>query len=146
VVLCRRTIFLCHTAPDPSAEQVGRTEFIDLAQLYTSLPPRLQAAADRTTVTRRGAGDRPNFVTARRAVNTSSLVRVHPVTGHRSVWGSPGHFRPGTEYTGVPAATLEELLAALDPAQGQELSPHERFVLRYGYEVGDVVMWDNYSL
>ena len=140
------TIFLCHTAPKPTAAQRGQTEFIDLAQLYSSLPTDLQRAADEITVTR--AGDRaPGFITARRAVNTSPLVRVHPATGRRALWGSPGYFRPGTAYSGtVSDGTLNALLRATDPVQGAELSAHDRFVLRYGYEKGDLVMWDNYSV
>ena len=49
-------------------------------------------------------------------------------------------------YSGVPTETLQELLTALDPAQGEEVTPHKRFVLRHSYEQGDVVLWDNYSL
>jgi alpha-ketoglutarate-dependent taurine dioxygenase len=143
-----RTIFLCHTAPTPTAQQSGQTEFIDLAQLYSSLPAPLQRVADETIVTRRGkTKDTPGFVTANRAVNRSPLVRVHPSTGRRALWGSPGYFRPGTEYsTTVSDQGLNALLAAVDPVQGAERSTHDRFVLRHGYERGDVVMWDNYSV
>ena len=42
-------------------------------------------------------------------------------------------------------AQCAALLAAVDPVQGAERSTHDRFVLRHGYERGDVVMWDNYS-
>ena len=43
----------------------------------------------------------------------------------------------------LPTHVLEEVeavLSALDPAQGVEEGPHDRFVLRLGYEEGDVVM------
>jgi alpha-ketoglutarate-dependent taurine dioxygenase len=62
------------------------------------------------------------------------------------LWGSPLYFRPATEYIGAADETLDALLAKVDPVQGVEQSAHDRLVLRYGYEKGDVVMWDNYSV
>ena len=59
-----KTIFLSHTAPRPGAQQRGRTEFLDTAQLYDSLSPQLRALADRITVTRHG-NPAASFDTAR---------------------------------------------------------------------------------
>ena len=100
---------------------------------------RMQACAKRVW--------RPASASFSTTVRARPLVRVHPATGRRALWGSPGYFRPGTAYSGtVSDGTLNALLRATDPVQGAELSAHDRFVLRYGYEKGDLVMWDNYSV
>jgi len=69
---------------------------------------------------------------------THPLVRRHPVTGRKALYAVPG-----SSY-GIVGMPHDEAVALLD-----ELTAHatqDKYVLRYSYGVGDVVIWDNASL
>jgi len=69
---------------------------------------------------------------------THPLVRRHPVTGRKALYAVSG-----SSY-GIVGMPHDEAVALLD-----ELTAHatqDKYVLRYSYGVGDVVIWDNASL
>jgi taurine dioxygenase len=69
---------------------------------------------------------------------THPIVRRHPVTGQKALYAVSG-----SSY-GIVGMPDDEALALLD-----ELAAHatqEKYVLRFSYGVGDVVIWDNASL
>src|SRR5207249_788793 len=69
---------------------------------------------------------------------THPIVRRHPVTGRQALYAVSGS---SYGIVGMPDA---EAIALLD-----ELAAHatqDKYVLRYEYGVGDVVIWDNASL
>jgi alpha-ketoglutarate-dependent taurine dioxygenase len=69
---------------------------------------------------------------------THPIVRRHPVTGRKALYAVSG-----TSY-GIVGMPDDEAVALLD-----ELAAHatqDKYVLRFEYGVGDVVIWDNASL
>ena len=69
---------------------------------------------------------------------THPIVRIHPVTGRKALYAVSG-----SSY-GVVGMPDDEAVALLD-----ELAVHgtqDKYLLRYEYGVGDVVIWDNASL
>jgi len=69
---------------------------------------------------------------------THKVARPHPVTGRRSLYAVSG------SSFGILGMTDDDARALLD-----ELAAHstqEKYLLRFKYGVGDVVMWDNASL
>ena len=69
---------------------------------------------------------------------THPLVRPHPVTGRKALYAVSG------SSFGIVGMPDEEALTLLD-----ELAAHatqDKFVLRFSYGVGDLVIWDNASL
>ena len=88
-----------------------------------------------------------------------ALVRAHPATGRRSIWGSPPHVRR-TTYEGAPMAAIARVLAAVTPGEGTGVDPEwhgaqrwgtrpvshsvppslERFVYRHAHYRGDVTL------
>src|SRR5262247_3862572 len=69
---------------------------------------------------------------------THPIVRVHPVTGRRSLYAVSG------SSFGIVGMPEDEARALLD-----ELAAHStqaKYQLRFKYGVGDVVIWDNASL
>jgi taurine dioxygenase len=69
---------------------------------------------------------------------THPIVRVHPATGRKALYSVSG-----SSY-GIVGMPDDEAIALLD-----ELAAHatqDKYVLRFSYGVGDVVIWDNASL
>jgi len=69
---------------------------------------------------------------------THPLVRRHPVTGRKALYAVSG-----SSY-GIVGMPDDEAVALLD-----DLTAHatqDKYILRYTYGVGDVVIWDNASL
>lgn len=105
----------------------GETEFCNLARVY--------AALDQET---------RNRIEGRRAVHwyvrsipavTHPMVRVHPLTGVRSLYVTPGLTRlvEGMEET-AGKALLGELF---------EFATQRRFVWQQVWRTGDAILWDN---
>ncbi len=75
---------------------------------------------------------------AKMPVITHRIARRHPVTGRKSLYAVSG------SSFGIVGMPDDEARALLD-----ELAAHatqDRYLLRFGYGVGDVVIWDNASL
>jgi taurine dioxygenase len=66
------------------------------------------------------------------------LVRAHPVTGRKALYAVSGS---SFSIVGMPEA---EARALLDELAAHATQP--KYVLRFAYGVGDVVIWDNASL
>jgi alpha-ketoglutarate-dependent taurine dioxygenase len=105
----------------------GETEFCNLARAYDALSDELK---------QRIAGLRAVhwYIRSIPAV-THPLVRVHPLTGKKSLFATPG---------------LTRLVEGMDEAQGKallaelfEVSTDRRFVWQQVWRNGDAVLWDN---
>jgi taurine dioxygenase len=75
---------------------------------------------------------------AKMPVITHKVARPHPVTGRKSLYAVSGS---SFGIVGMPEDEARDLL--------DELAAHatqEKYLLRFKYGVGDVVMWDNASL
>jgi taurine dioxygenase len=69
---------------------------------------------------------------------THPLVRAHPVTGRKALYAVSG-----SSY-GIVGMPEDEAVALLDELAAHATQP--KYVLSYGYRVGDLVIWDNASL
>lgn len=69
---------------------------------------------------------------------THPIVRVHPMTGRKTLYAVSG-----SSY-GIVGMPGDEALALLDELAAHATQPP--YQLRYAYSVGDVVIWDNASL
>jgi taurine dioxygenase len=69
---------------------------------------------------------------------THPLVRAHPVTGRKALYAVSG-----SSY-GIVGLPEDEAVTLLDELAAHATQP--KYVLSYGYQVGDIVIWDNASL
>ena len=69
---------------------------------------------------------------------THPLVRPHPVTGRKALYAVSG-----SSY-GIVGMPDDEAVALLDELAAHATQP--KYVLRFSYGVGDLVIWDNASL
>ncbi len=112
----------------------GGTMFADQKAAFEALPAERQALAESITVVHcyegRTDGSMPTF--------HHPLVRRHPVTGHRALYGAAD---TGIGILGMPDDRARRLLA--------EFAGHAteaRFVYLHSYQPHDIVMWDNARL
>lgn len=130
----------------------GDTMWADLRGAYDALSPGLRALLDEATAVHRisplAYWGEP-FDTALTRDDAAALlaaaadvpavvhpaVRVHPVTGRRSLFVNPGFT---THLVGHSRIESSHLLALL-----YEHSTQPEHVLRHHWEPGDVVLWDN---
>ena len=112
----------------------GGTLFADQAAAYEALPETLRRRVDTMTVVHcyegRTDGSMPLF--------RHPLVRPHPVTGRRALYGAAD---TGVGIDGMSDASARQFLLEL---ADHATSP--RFVYRHGYHKHDVVIWDNSQL
>ena len=69
---------------------------------------------------------------------THPVVRTHPFTGRKALYAVSG-----SSY-GIVGMPEDEAVALLDELAAHATQP--KYVLRFAYGVGDVVIWDNASL
>ncbi|NOG71719.1 TauD/TfdA family dioxygenase [Roseicella sp. DB1501] len=126
----------------------GETWLLDAGTAYEELPAAMQARIeglravhDLNTLAewnrRHTPGKPPLSAETRRRFPPVSqpLVRVHPVTGRRSLFLCPAVI---SHVEGLSPAEGEALIAALMRHAAQE-----RYVYRHRWQVGDLVIWDN---
>jgi alpha-ketoglutarate-dependent taurine dioxygenase len=121
----------------------GETEFTNMYDVYAALPPALKAKVD-------GRRARHNFehmqtlrplkplTEEERAAMPpmwQPMVRVHPVSGRKSLYISPIY---NDEVEGMTPQEGQKLVAELAEFAGQK-----QFVYRHYWTTDDVVMWDN---
>lgn len=121
----------------------GETQFSNLYAAYEALPERLRQRIA-------GRKARHNFARLHtlKALKPMSeaeraavppvwhpLVRVHPVTGRRSLYVSPVY---NDRVEGLPDEEARELLAELSAFVGRP-----EFVYSHSWKSDDIVMWDN---
>jgi alpha-ketoglutarate-dependent taurine dioxygenase len=125
----------------------GETWFCDLEQVYEDLPKALRERVE-------GLRAVHDFEASRRAVGNLTplsaeekaavplvehpLVRVHPVSGRRSLFLSPIHM---SHIVGLSRAGGSELIKEL-----VDLALQDKYLYRHRWWPGDVLMWDNRSL
>jgi alpha-ketoglutarate-dependent taurine dioxygenase len=121
----------------------GETQFINMYQVYDELPPALKAAVEH----RRARHDfenlhrlsdlRPMTEEERAAVPPvwQPMVRVHPVTGRKSLYISPIY---NDAVEGLGDAEARRLIEDLTCFAAQP-----KYMYRHRWEPDDVLMWDN---
>jgi taurine dioxygenase len=120
----------------------GATEFADLAAAYDALDDATRSAiaglraVHDLDVSRRRMGEPPMTDAQRRQTPPVDhpVVRTHPDTGRKVLYIS----RHVSHIEGLPARESDALLEALMTHATQP-----RFVYRYHWAQGDVLMWDN---
>jgi taurine dioxygenase len=128
----------------------GRTWFANQYAAYEALPVSLKARIDKLQVVHhygnradmdensRTSAERLTPEQKRRVTNVvMPLVRRHPITGRKALYGVAGS---SFHIVGMPDAEAVELL--------NELADHgtqPRFVTSHEYKIGDVAAWDTFS-
>jgi len=130
----------------------GDTLWTDLEAAYSALSPPVRALADGLTAVHDGRKDFEEYLNARLGGEGSTwegervtslkpsahpVVRVHPESGRRSLFVSPGFT------TRIVEVTEDESRALLGVFFGVIGLPEHS--VRHRWSAGDVVMWDNRS-
>ncbi len=142
----------------------GNTEFVDQYAVYDALPDDLRAWADRTDVWHSarggyapdglyGADDADDRSMAIRpsptamAMQRHPLVRVHPETGRRTIYGCLGYIigvvADGDERTSIAADGDQPALDHDRLGEIYGMQHDERFLHSQRWEPDMLVMWDN---
>lgn len=144
------TTTLVHCLQTPSSG--GETRFANMVAAYQALPEATQARIDDLSVLHHygnrqdpveGAGSRtaasPLSAEQRKQVKNTyyPLVRRHPVTGRKALYGVSG------SSFGIVGMDDHQATALLDELAAHATQP--RFIYSHRYRVGDVVLWDNLS-
>ncbi|QNG20070.1 TauD/TfdA family dioxygenase [Rhodococcus triatomae] len=134
------TILRAHLVP----EQGGDTQWTNLVAAYEALPEPLRRLADGLRAEHRFGGRHPQWAEdssyARKTrenplVTEHPVVRVHPVTGERALFVTPGFT---SRIVGVSPAQSDRLL---DLFFAQITDP--AFTVRFRWAPGSVAFWDN---
>jgi len=124
----------------------GDTQWTNLAAAYDALSAPMRAFVDGLRGLHRFApfstgsaasDEYRDRVQDRRLVTEHPLVRVHPETGERVLYVSPGFLRSLVGLTPRESQGLLELL--------WEHSVRPEFTVRFRWEPGSVAFWDNRS-
>jgi taurine dioxygenase len=122
----------------------GDTAWTNLVAAYENLPGELRDFVDKLDIkhqfqTRAAAGSqRERKVQEAALVAYHPAVRVHPVTGERALFVSPGFTRGPREIRGFSPAQSERILKLLwDEATRTE------YTVRFRWAPGSVAFWDN---
>jgi len=127
--------------------QGGETWFADLEKAYAGLPADLKRriegrkAVHDFEISRRRVGNLTPLTPAEKAAVPPMehlFVRIHPDTGRRSLFLSPGH----TSH--IAGMSEEEGKALLDELV--EFATQDEYVYRHRWWPGDAVLWDNRSV
>ena len=105
----------------------GQTEWCNMAQAYDALDDALKARIAPLRAV--------HWLTRRIPPVTHPVVRVHPLSGRRALYVSPGLTRH------IDGMDEDESAALL--AQLHAHATSSRFCYVHAWEPGDVVMWDN---
>src|SRR5450432_3708028 len=129
----------------------GDTLFADQQQAYNDLPEAMKKRIepllgihhygnrhDVDEASRTAASTLTPEQKAKMPVITHRLARAHPVTGRKALYAVSG------SSFGIVGMPDDEALDLLDELAAHSTQP--KYVLRFKYNVGDVVVWDNASL
>jgi alpha-ketoglutarate-dependent taurine dioxygenase len=122
----------------------GETEFADMAAAWDALDEAMKQrlaglrAVHDLDMSRRRMGEPPLTEAQRRQTPPIEhpVVRTHPDTGRKILYIS-------RHVSHIPGMPQDESDALLDALMAHATSP--RFVFRYRWKPGDVLMWDNRS-
>ena len=146
----RGSVMQSHIIPFRDGVAMGDTSFCSTAAVYDALPERLKQAIegrkavhrfwDRYIRSRKAAGQDVTITPERRATMPDvehPMVKVHPETGRKCLFVNEGF---AIRVVGMPEdesrALLDELFSYIGRAET---------VYRHQWQVGDVVMWDNWA-
>jgi alkyl sulfatase len=128
----------------------GDTTWTNLVTAYANLPKELREFVDKIEIkhqfhTRAAAGSqRERKVAEANLVAWHPAVRVHPVTGERALFVSPGFTRGAREIRGTGA---EE---SFSPSQSERIlkllweeASRVEYTVRFRWQPGSVAFWDN---
>ena len=146
----RGSIMLAHRVPQRDGRPLGDTSFCSTAEAYDSLADDLKRRIDglnavhrfwdRFFAERRKAGEEVR-ISAERLAQTPDvvhpLVKTHPLSGRRCLFVNEGFT---ISIVGLPQSESRELLQTLFEHCGRAAN-----VYRHSWQVGDVVMWDNWA-
>ncbi len=146
----RGSIMQSHRIPVRDGKALGDTLFCSTAAIWDALPAALKQKIeplkavhrfwDRYIASRKAAGQDVTISPERRAGMPDvehPMVKVHPETKRRCLFVNEGFT---LSVVGLPAAESRALLDELFSYIG-----HAETVYRHSWQVGDVVMWDNWS-
>lgn len=139
----RATMLHAIEVPVRDGVVLGATNFSSSAAAYDSLPQSMKERIDGLTVVHDVFGRRAKTGThtqqdenrRRQPTVTHPLVRVHPHTGRKCLYVSPG------ECTGIVGMDEAEALPLINELSA--LIPQERFRFKHEWQTGDVLIWDN---
>lgn len=123
----------------------GDTQWTNLAAAYQALSAPLRGFLDNLrglhrfapATGRDASDDYRQRVTSNRLVTEHPLVRVHPETGERVLYISPGFLKAIVDLSPRESEGLLELL--------WEHSIRPEFTVRFRWEPGSIAFWDNRS-
>jgi alpha-ketoglutarate-dependent sulfate ester dioxygenase len=122
----------------------GDTAWTNLVAAYENLPEELQQLADRIDIkhqfnSRAASGSqRDRKVAEANLAAYHPAVRVHPVTGERALFVSPGFTRGPREIRGFTPSQSERILKLL-----WEEATRTEYTVRFRWAPGSVAFWDN---
>jgi taurine dioxygenase len=122
----------------------GDTSWVNLEALYASLSPAIQELVDKLTAVHGRDDARGGFTPAPRVDGRStgpylaehSLVRVHPETGRKALFLSPGFLRYIVGLNDGESTTLIEYLS-------EELAGRIDLHVRFHWTPNALAVWDN---
>jgi taurine dioxygenase len=122
----------------------GDTAFTNLVAAYENLPKGLRDLADtldakHAFATRAKPGSQRDAAQRSNPLETyHPVVRVHPETGERALFVSPGFTRGPRELRGYTPRQSEQLLQLL-----WEEATKPEYTVRFRWQPGSVAFWDN---
>ncbi len=139
----RATMLYAIEVPVRDGVVLGATNFASTASAYDSLPQKMKDRIDGLTVVHDVFGRRAKTGThtqqdanrRQQPTVTHPLVRVHPHTGRKCLYVSPG------ECTGIVGMDDAEALPLIEELAA--LIPEPQFRFKHEWQRGDVLVWDN---
>lgn len=122
----------------------GDTAWTNLVAAYENLPAELRdfvdtLDAEHTFENRAAAGSDRNRIIGNKPLRAlHPVVRVHPETGERALFVSPGFTRKATSIRGFSPRLAGHLLEAL-----WEEATRTEYTVRFRWQPGSVAFWDN---
>lgn len=122
----------------------GDTAFTNLVAAYENLPDKLRDFADTLDVKHQfhnravSGSQRDRKVKEANLVTYHPAVRVHPVTGERALFVSPGFTRGAREIRGFSPSQSEAILKLF-----WEEATRTEYTVRFRWAPGSVAFWDN---
>lgn len=122
----------------------GDTAWTNLVAAYENLPEDLREFADKLDIkhqfnSRAAAGSqRERKVREANLVAYHPAVRVHPVTGERALFVSPGFTRGARKIRGYSPTQSESILKLL-----WEEATRTEYTVRFRWAPGSIAFWDN---
>jgi alpha-ketoglutarate-dependent sulfate ester dioxygenase len=122
----------------------GDTSWTNLVAAYENLPKDLRDFADKLDIKHQfnsraaDGSQRDRKVREANLVAYHPAVRVHPVTGERALFVSPGFTRGAREIRGFSPTQSERLLALF-----WEEATRTEYTVRFRWAPGSIAFWDN---